>query len=138
MEAPERKRDIATIEYVQPKTKSLSFTSKVLNVVLHNQILFFNNGIFVVITPDNSFQCLSVAMKQRNNTNVISSAIFTTDPDSVSESIANVLIKSLKSSVPIYVSFNTIMETIGLKDVISSLITFFQSHSELIPKHTSD
>lgn len=131
METLERKKDVATIEYVQPKTKSFSFSSTVLSVTLRNQILYFDNCIFIVIGEDNNFSCLSVAMKQRNNTNIISSAILSTDPDSRSESIAIALTKSLKTSVPIYVSFNANIETIGLKDVISSLITFFKSHSEL-------
>lgn len=131
METTERKKDVATIEYVQPKTKSFSFTSTVLSVTLQNQILYFDNCIFIVIGEDNTFSCLSVAMKQRNNTNIISSAVLSTDPDSRSESIAIALTKSLKTSIPIYVSFNANIETIGLKDVISSLITFFKSHSEL-------
>lgn len=132
MDFSEKKKDIATIEYVQPKTKSFSFTSTVLGVMLHNQILCFDNCIFIVISQDNSFSCLSVAMTQRNSTNTISSAIFSTDPDSISESIANVLTKSLKTSIPIYVSFNANIETIGLKDVISSLDNFFKSRPELI------
>lgn len=132
MEFSEKKKDIATIEYVQPKTKSFSFTSTVLGVTLYNQILCFNNCIFIVISHDNSFSCLSVAMTQRNSTNTISSAIFSTDPDSISESIANVLTKSLKTSIPIYVSFNANIEAIGLKDVISNLDNFFKSHPELI------
>lgn len=131
MATTEKKKDVATIEYVQPKTKSFSFTSTVLSVTLRNQILYFDNCIFIVIGEDNTFSCLSVAMKQRNNTNIISSAILSTDPDSRSESIAIALTKSLKISIPIYVSFNANIETIGLKDVISSLITFFKSHSEL-------
>lgn len=131
MATTERKKDVATIEYVQPKTKSFSFTSTVLSVTLRNQILYFDNCIFIVIGEDNTFSCLSVAMKQRSNTNIISSAILSTDPDSRSESIAIALTKSLKTSIPIYVSFNANIETIGLKDVISSLITFFKSHSEL-------
>lgn len=131
MATTEKKKDVATIEYVQPKTKSFSFTSTVLSVTLRNQILYFDNCIFIVIGEDNTFSCLSVAMKQRNNTNIISSAILSTDPDSRSESIAIALTKSLKTSIPIYVSFNANIETIGLKDVISSLITFFKSHSEL-------
>lgn len=131
MATTERKKDVATIEYVQPKTKSFSFTSTVLSVTLRNQILYFDNCIFIVIDEDNTFSCLSVAMKQRSNTNIISSAILSTDPDSRSESIAIALTKSLKTSFPIYVSFNANIETIGLKDVISSLITFFKSYSEL-------
>lgn len=132
MELPEKKRDVATIEYVQPKTKYFSYTSTVLGVVLHNQILRFDNCIFVVIGQNNTFSCLSVAMKHRNSTNTISSAIFSLDPDSRSESIANTLIKSLNSSIPIYVSFNANIETCGLKDVILNVITFFKTHSELV------
>lgn len=132
MESPEKKRDVATIEYVQPKTKYFSFTSTVLGVVLYNQILRFDNCIFVVIGQNNTFSCLSVAMKHRNSTNIISSAIFSTDPDSRSESIANTLTKSLNSSIPIYVSFNANIETCGLKDVILNVITFFKTHSELV------
>lgn len=132
MDVSEQNRNVATIEFVKPKTKSFSFTSTVLGVVLYNQILWFDNCIFVVIGQDNTFSCLSVAMKQRNSKDIISSAIFTTDPDSRSESIANMLTKSLKTSIPIYVSFNANIETIGLKDVISSLINFFKSHLELV------
>lgn len=131
MEMPEKKQEIATIEYVKPKTKSFSFSSTVLGITLYNKILCFDNCIFVVIGQDNTFSCLSIAMTQRNSTDVISSAIFSTDPDSRSTSIANTLTKSLKSSIPIYVSFNANIETIGLKDVISSLINFFNSHSEI-------
>jgi len=131
MEIPEKNLDIATIEYVKPKTKMFSFTSEVLGVTLYNQILCFDNCFFVVINQDNMFSCLSVAMSQRNSTDIISSAIFSTDPDSRSESIASTLTKSLKSSIPIYVSFNANIEIIGLKDVISSLINFFKSHSEI-------
>lgn len=131
MEMPGKKQEIATIEYVKPKTKSFSFSSTVLGITLYNKILCFDNCIFVVIGHDNTFSCLSIAMTQRNSTDVISSAIFSTDPDSRSTSIANTLTKSLKSSIPIYVSFNANIETIGLKDVISSLINFFNSHSEI-------
>ncbi|CAI6345135.1 unnamed protein product [Macrosiphum euphorbiae] len=131
MEIPEKNIDIATIEYVKPKTKMFSFTSEVLGVTLYNQILCYDNCFFVVINQDNTFSCLSVAMSQRNSMDTISSAIFSTDPDSRSESIANTLTKSLKTSIPIYVSFNANIETIGLKDVISSLINFFKSHSEI-------
>lgn len=66
-------------------------------------------------------------MKQINSKDLISSAIFTTDPDSRSESIANALTKSLKTSLPIYVSFNANIETIGLKDVISHLISYLSA-----------
>eukprot|EP00102_Acyrthosiphon_pisum_P020282 XP_016657492.1 PREDICTED: uncharacterized protein LOC100575785 isoform X2 [Acyrthosiphon pisum] len=102
MEIPEKNVDIATIEYVKPKTKMFSFTSEVLGVMLYNQILCFDNCFFVVINQDNTFSCLSVAMSQRNSMDTISSAIFSTDPDSRSESIANTLTKSLKTSIPIY------------------------------------
>jgi|UniRef100_A0A2S2R9I5 hypothetical protein len=132
MEITEKKQEIATIEYVQTKTKSFSFTSSVLGVTLYNKILCFDNCIFIVIGQDNTFSCLSIAMTQRNSSDIISSAIFSTDPDSRSTSIANTLIKSLKSSIPIYVSFNANIEAIGLKYVITSLINFFQSHSEII------
>jgi len=132
MEIPEKNLDIATIEYVKPKTKMFSFTSEVLGVTLYNQILCFDNCFFIVINQDNKFSCLSVAMTQRNSMDTISSAIFSTDPDSRSESIANTLTKSLKTSTPIYVSFNANIETIGLKDVISSLINYFKSHSEIV------
>jgi len=131
MEIPERSLDIATIEYVKPKTTMYSFTSEVLGVTLYNQILCFDNCFFIVINQDNKFSCLSVAMTQRNSMDTISSAIFSTDPDSKSESIANTLTKSLKTSKPIYLSFNANIETIGLKDVISSLINYFKSHSEI-------
>lgn len=131
MEVPQN-QDIATIEYVQPKTKLFSFTSTVLGVALYNKIMRFDNCIFVVIGQDNTLSCLSVAMMQRNSTNIISSAIFTTDPDSRSQSIANTLTKSLKTSLPIYVSFNANIETMGLKDVVSSLVNFFKSHPDLI------
>jgi len=131
MEISEKSLDIATIEYVEPKTKMFSFTSEVLGVTLYNQILCFDNCFFVVINQDNKFSCLSVAMTQRNSMDIISSAIFSTDPDSRSESIAYTLTKSLKTSTPIYVSFNANIETIGLKDVISSLINFFKCHSEI-------
>ncbi|XP_026806804.1 uncharacterized protein LOC113549616 [Rhopalosiphum maidis] len=134
MEIPEKHLEIATIEYVQPKTKKFLFTSEVLGVTLYNQILCFDNCFFIVISQDNTFSCLSVAMTQRNSTDTISSAIFSTDPDSRSESIANTLSKSLKMSIPIYVSFNANIETIGLKDVILSLINFFESHSEIFVK----
>lgn len=132
MEVPEKIEDIATIEYVQPKCKLFSFTSTVLGVALYNQILRFDNCIFIVISQDNTFSCLSVAMMQRNSTNTISSAIFSTDPDSRSESIANTLTKSLKTLIPIYVSFNANIQTIGLKDVVSSVIDFFKSHSDIV------
>ncbi|KAF0767650.1 Uncharacterized protein FWK35_00005632, partial [Aphis craccivora] len=121
MEIPEKNLEVATIEYVQPKTKKFSFMSEVLGVTLYNQILCFDNCFFIVIGQDNTFSCLSVAMTQRNSTDTISSAIFSTDPDSRSESIANTLTKSLKTSTPIYVSFNANIENIGLKDVISCL-----------------
>lgn len=123
--------DVATIEYVQPKTKSFTFTSVVLGISLYYQVLVFDNCIFITICQDNSFSCLSVSMIQRNSTNTISSAIFTTDPDSRSESIANVLSKSLKTSIPIFVSFNANIEVIGLKDVISCLLLYFKSHPEI-------
>lgn len=132
MEISDKNLDIATIEYVQPKTKSFSFTSTVLGVALYNKIIRFDNCIFIVICQDNTFSCLSVAMMQRNSTNTISSAIFSTDPDSRSLSIANTLTKSLKTPLPIYVSFNASIETIGLKDVVSSLVNFFKSHPDLI------
>ncbi|VVC44429.1 Proteasome assembly chaperone 4 [Cinara cedri] len=132
MEMPTNKRDIATIEYVESKTKSFTFTSTVLGVNLYNHIIRFDNCIFVVISQDNTFSCLSVAMTQRNSTNTIASTIFNRDPDSRSESIANILIKSLKISVPIYVSFNANIENAGLKCVISCLIANFKSHPELI------
>lgn len=131
MDITPKKKEIATIEYVQPKTKSFSFTSTVLGVTLFNKILCFDNCIFVIIGQDNTFSCLSIAMKQRNSMDIISSAIFSTDPDSISTSIASTLTKSLKSSIPIYVSFNANIETIGIKYVISSLINFFDSHSEI-------
>lgn len=131
-EMPRKNLDVATIEYVQPKIKTSTFTSTVLGVSLLNQILHFDNCIFVTIGQDNSFSCLSVAMTQRNSANTISSAVFTTDPDSRSESIANALAKGLKTSIPIYVSFNANIETLGLKDVISCLINYFKSHPELI------
>lgn len=134
MEIPEKNLEVATIEYVQPKTKKFSFMSEVLGVTLYNQILCFDNCFFIVIGQDNTFSCLSVAMTQRNSTDTISSAIFSTDPDSRSESIANTLTKSLKTSTPIYVSFNANIENIGLKDVISCLINFFKSHSEIFVK----
>lgn len=134
MEIPETNLDTATIEYVQPKLKKLSFTSEVLGVTLYNQILCFDNCFFIVIGQDSAFSCLSVAMTQRNSIDIISSAIFSTDPDSRSESIANTLTKSLKTSIPIYVSFNANIETIGLKDVISSLVNFFKSHVEKVDK----
>lgn len=131
MEIPEKNLDIATIEYVKPKTKKFLFTSEVLGVTLFNQILCFDNCFFVVINQDNTFSCLSVAMTQRNSADTISSAIFSTDPDSKSQSIANTLTKSLKTSIPIYVSFNANIETVGLKDVISSLINYFKSQPEM-------
>lgn len=132
MGTPERKRYAATIEYVQPKIKSFSFTSTVLGVTLQNQILCFDNCYFIVIGQDNTFSCLSVAMKQRHSADLISSAILGIDPDNTSESIANALIKSLKTSIPIYVSYNANIEIVGIKDVILSLKTFFESHPELI------
>lgn len=132
MEIPPNKRDIATIEYMEPKTKSFSFTSTVLGVNLYNCILRFDNCIFIVISQDNTFSSLSVAMAQRNSTNTIVSTIFNRDPDSKSESIGNVLIKSLKISIPIYVSFNANIEIVGLQCVISNLIDYFKSHPELI------
>ncbi|CAH1737249.1 unnamed protein product [Aphis gossypii] len=134
MEIPEKNLEVATIEYVQPKTKKFSFMSEVLGVTIYNQILCFDNCFFIVIGQDNTFSCLSVAMTQRNSTDTISSAIFSTDPDSRSESIANTLTKSLKTSIPIYVSFNANIENIGLKDVISCLINFFKSHPEIFVK----
>ncbi|VVC42780.1 Proteasome assembly chaperone 4 [Cinara cedri] len=133
MEMPTKcKRDMATIEYVEPKTKSFTFTSTVLGVCLYNHIMRFDNCIFVVISQDNTFSSLSVAMTQRNSTNTIASTIFNRDPDNRSESIANLLIKSLKIPVPIYVSFNAKIENAGLKCVISSLIANFKSHPDLI------
>lgn len=132
METPKKCTDIATIEYVKPKTKSFSFSSTVLGVSLYNYILYFDNCIFITIGQNNTFSCLSVAMKQRSNKDTISSAIFSTDPDNRSQSIANVLTKSLKTSIPIYVSFNANIEIVGLKDVISSIINFFNSHPELV------
>jgi len=134
MEIPEKNLEVATIEYVQPKTKKFSFMSEVLGVTLYNQILCFDNCFFIVIGQDNTFSCLSVAMTQRNSTDTISSAIFSTDPDSRSESIAKTLTKSLKTSIPIYVSFNANIENIGLKDVISCLINFLKSHPEIFVK----
>lgn len=132
MDTQKKCTDIASIEYVKPNTKSFSFTSTVLGVSLNNQILYFDNCIFITISQNNTFACLSVAMTQRNNKDTISSAIFSTDPDNRSQSIANVLTKNLKTSIPIYVSFNANIEIVGLKDVISSLISFFNSHPELI------
>lgn len=132
MDIPKKNMEVATIEYVKPKTKSISFISTVLGVSLHNQILCFDNSIFIIICQNNTFSCLSVAMTHRNNKDTISSAIFSTDPDSRSQSIANVLTKSLKTTIPIYVSFNANIEIVGLKDVISSLIQFFNHHPELV------
>lgn len=132
MDIPTKKKDIATIEYVEPKTKSFTFTSTVLGENLYNCILPFDNCIFVIITQDNTFSCLSVVMTQRNSTNKIASTIFNRDPDSRSESIGTALTNSLKLSVPIYVSFNANIEIVGLHSVISSLIDYFKSHPELI------
>lgn len=131
MEIPERNLDIATIELVEPKTKMYSFTTEVLGVKLYIQILCYDNCFFVVINQNNRFSSLSVAMSQRNSIDTICSTILSIDPDCRSESIANTLIKKLKTSIPIYVSFNADIETIGLKDVISSLINFFKSHPEI-------
>jgi len=131
MENSEADEDIATIEFVTPKTKLFTFTSTILGVVLYNHILRFDNCIFITIGQDNCFSSLSVAMTQRNSTNVISSAIFNTDPDIRSESIAITLVKSLKMSIPIYVSFNAAIENIGLISVSTSLINYFKSHPEL-------
>lgn len=125
-------KDVATIEFVKPKTKLFTFTSTILGVNLNNHILLFDNCIFIDVDQNNSFSSLSVAMTQRNSTNIISSAVLTTDPDMRSESIAIALTKSLKTSIPIYVSFNADIKNIGLMDVTTSLINYFKSHPELI------
>lgn len=132
MESFEPDENSATIEFVKPKIKFFQFTTKTLGIILYNHILCFDNCIFIVIGRDNNFSSLSVAMMQRNSTNVISSAIFSTDPDSRSESIAITLTKSLKTTIPIYVSFNVDIENLGLMDVTSALINYFRCHSEIL------
>lgn len=132
MDIPTNKKEIATIEYVESKTKSFTFISTVLGEHLYNYILSFDNCIFVIITQDNTFSCLSVVMKHRNNPNTIASTIFNRDPDSRSESIGNALTNSLKLSVPIYVSLNANIEIAGLQTVISTLIDYFKSHPDIV------